>query len=110
LLLQTFNVYNIVQFLTRITENNSSLIDSIFIDNIRRNSYDVVLITNGLSDHDAQCLVLKNINNLHKHKDFGTSIRIINKDSLAQFQNKIFNENWENIYHEMKLMKHIIYF
>jgi endonuclease/exonuclease/phosphatase family metal-dependent hydrolase len=53
LLLQTFNVYNIVQFPTRIAENSSSLIDNIFIDNIKRNSYDVVSITNGLSDHDT---------------------------------------------------------
>jgi exonuclease III len=37
LLLQSFNVFNTVQFPTRITESSSSIIDNIFIDNIRRN-------------------------------------------------------------------------
>jgi hypothetical protein len=87
-----------VQFPTRITEKNSSLIDNIFIDNIRRNSYDVFPITNGLSDHDAQCLIFKNISNLHKHKFQATMIRSMNKDTLAQFQKEIYNENLENIY------------
>jgi hypothetical protein len=98
LLLQSFNLFNTVHFPTRITDNSSSLIDNIFIDNIRRNSFDVFPVTNGLSDHDAQCLVLKNISNLHKHKVQSTRIRIVNKDSLTQFQKKIFYENWENIY------------
>ena len=98
LLLNSFNLFNIVQQPTRITQNNSSLIDNIFIDNKRKYSYEVFQMINGLSDHDAQCLIIKKINNLNKYKMKGTVIRIVNKDSIVQFQNEISKESWEKIY------------
>jgi hypothetical protein len=77
---------------------SSSAIDNICIDNTRVNSYDVISISYGLSDHDAHCIVLKNISNLQKHIVQGSIMRIINKDSTAQFQNKLYNETWETVY------------
>jgi hypothetical protein len=74
-----------------------SATDNIFIDNTRFNAY-VFSISNGLSDHDAQCLVLKDVYNLQKQKVQETTMRIVNKESIAQFQNKLHNEKWENIY------------
>jgi hypothetical protein len=92
LLLQSYNIFHTVQFPTRINEKNISATDNIFIDNVRRNSYDVVSISNGLSDHDAQCLILKNINNLQKQKVQVTTMRIVNKESIAQFQNTYISQ------------------
>jgi hypothetical protein len=90
LLLQSYNTFHTVQFPTRITETISSAIDNIFIDNARITSYDVISISNGLSDHEAQCLVLKNSFNLEKQTMQGTT-RLVNKDSIAQFLNKLTN-------------------
>jgi endonuclease/exonuclease/phosphatase family metal-dependent hydrolase len=53
-LLQSYNLFYTVQFPTRITETISSAIDNIFIDMAQTNSYEVISIGNGLSDHDAQ--------------------------------------------------------
>jgi hypothetical protein len=41
---------------------------------------------------------MKNISNLHKYEPPKITIRNINKDSIAQFQNEIYNQNWESIY------------
>ena len=76
----------------------NSALDNTFIDKARINSYEVISISNGLSDHDAQCLVLKDINFLEKRKVQGITRRIVNEDSIAQFLNKLSNEKWENIY------------
>jgi hypothetical protein len=40
----------------------------------------------------------KNIGNLEKKKVQRNTIRLVNKDSIAQFLNKLSNEKWENIY------------
>jgi hypothetical protein len=55
-------------------------------------------ISNRLSGHYAQCLILKNIYNLQKQKVQEITARIVNKESVAQFQNKLHNEKWEYIY------------
>jgi hypothetical protein len=96
--LQSYNTFHTVQFPTRITETISSAIDNIFIDNARINSYDVISISNGLSNHEAHCLVLKNSFNLEKQTVLGITTRLVNKNSIAQFLNKLTNENWENLH------------
>jgi hypothetical protein len=54
-LLASFNIYNKVDFLTRVTQNSSSLIDVMCtnIDTVKCVPFD-----NGLSDHDAQILTI----------------------------------------------------
>jgi hypothetical protein len=58
ILLQSYNLYPTVQFPTRITDTTISTVDNIFIDKARINSHEVFAIGNGLSNHDAQCLVI----------------------------------------------------
>jgi hypothetical protein len=96
-LLQSYNLFHTVLFPTRVTVTNSSSIDNIFIDTTRSNSYEITSVRNGLSDHDAQCLFLKNINSLNKKAQV-TTRRLINKVSVTQFLNKLSNEVWDNIY------------
>jgi hypothetical protein len=98
LLLQSYNTFHTVQFPTRITETTSFAIDNIFIDNARINTFEVMSISNGLSDHDAQCLVIKNSFNLEKQIAHGITAILVNKDSIAEFLYKLSNEKWESVY------------
>ena len=60
-LLTSYNLSTAVDFPTRITDNTSTAIDNIFIDKTKNNDYTIEPVINGLSDHDAQVLVLHNI-------------------------------------------------
>jgi hypothetical protein len=50
-----------VNFPTRIQNYSSTAIDNIFIDNSRKDHISIEPVINGLSDHDAQLLFIKNI-------------------------------------------------
>ena len=54
-------VSHTVNSATRIQNNPSTAIDNIFVDKSRINLSSMSLLTNGLSDHDAQILTIKNI-------------------------------------------------
>jgi len=56
-LLALYNLYG-VDFPTRITESSSTAIDNFFMDKGKNAKYTVSPIYNGLSNHDAQLLVL----------------------------------------------------
>jgi hypothetical protein len=60
-LLVSLGLSSIVQFSTRIQNNSYSIIDNIFINTSKFINYTVYPIINGLSDHDAQNLVIRNI-------------------------------------------------
>jgi exonuclease III len=55
-ILLSYNLINIINFLTRVQNTASTAIDSIFIDVSQFESYTVTPITNGLSDLDEQLL------------------------------------------------------
>ena len=63
-LLNSYNLFSIVQFPTRIYRNSVSAIDNIFIDTTEIDTYEVIPAMNGLSDHDAQIINL-NLNTLY---------------------------------------------
>jgi hypothetical protein len=64
----------------------------------RDNGNNAISIGNGLSDHDAQCLVLKNIKFQVKRKVQVITRSLVNENSIAQFINKLSNNEWEIIY------------
>jgi exonuclease III len=70
LLMQSYNIFHTVEFPTRVGKNTSTAIDNIFIDRARIHSFKVTSISNGLSDHDAQCLVLLNNLNLERETEY----------------------------------------
>ena len=84
-LLASYNLSSLVDFPTRITGNTSTAIDNIFIDRIKNNDYTAEPMINGLSDHDAQILVLYNINVSNQETSFARR-QIINSDTIAQFK------------------------
>jgi hypothetical protein len=57
-LLASFNLHTAINFPTRISNSSSTAIDNIFIDKIKNMDYTIIPITNGLSDHDAQIILL----------------------------------------------------
>jgi hypothetical protein len=65
-LLPTYNLYSTIKFPIRIDNNSITTIDSIFIDKVKYKNYSIHTLVNGLSGHDAQIIIIKNIT-LDKH-------------------------------------------
>jgi hypothetical protein len=76
---------------------NLTAIDNIFIDNYKFAKYTVFPIYNGLSDHDAQLLTIKDIN-LQRVNHHSYSIRNINEYSMEEFKNRLSYESWDSIF------------
>jgi len=98
-LLASFNLSTIVDFSTRVTTNTSTSIDNIFIDKTKNSDYTVEPIINGLSDHDAQELVLHNIKITNRKTQFSVK-RPINNTTIAQFKLNLSYENWSDTFTE----------
>ena len=64
-LLTSYGISSVVTFSTRIQKESRALIDNIFLNTSKIKNYTVNTIANGLSDHDAQCII---IHDLFKHK------------------------------------------
>jgi len=98
-LLALYNLYGVVDFPTRISESSFAAIDNFFMDEGKNAKYTISPIYNGLSDHDAQLLVLHDvvINNQIPHS---TTLRLINESTIAQFQLNLSYENWTETFTE----------
>jgi hypothetical protein len=95
-LLQTYNLIGMVSFSTRKANASTTAIDNIFI---RTKNYIINPHINGLSDHEAQIIVIENtvptkqINNITTQRD-------INDQSVLEFQLFLSHEKWEEIFME----------
>jgi hypothetical protein len=61
LLLASYNLLSTVNFPTKLQNNSSTAIDNIFIDVSLQGNYVIYPLCNGLSDHDAQLIVLTEV-------------------------------------------------
>jgi hypothetical protein len=89
-----------VNFPTRFQHNHTSAIDNIFVNNTQLQQCNILPFHNGLSEHDAQCLILifffikkKNLLGKYKTRDFTT-------DAIGYFQKLLLEETWEPTYQE----------
>jgi hypothetical protein len=98
-LLALYNLYGVVDFPTRITESSSTAIDNFFMDKGKNSKYSIRPIYNGLSDHDAQLLVLHDAI-INKQIPHSTIIRQINEITIAQFKLNLSYENWSETFTE----------
>jgi hypothetical protein len=98
-LLASYNLFNLVNFPTRIDNKSSTAIDGIFIDKYKFKNYIIMPVANGLSDHDAQFLVLNNLK-VHNSKSCRYNKRQINKTSIENFKLSLSYETWEEIFIE----------
>jgi exonuclease III len=96
-MLQSYNLSAIVCFPTRVQNQSSTTIDNIFIDIHKIKNYTVCPIYNGLSDHDAQLLIVKDVN-LQLSKCPTYTIRNIHKYSIDEFRIRLSYESWTNIF------------
>ena len=60
-LLATYGLYSTIQFHTRTINSSASTIDNIFINTFKFSDFIVHPLINGISDHDAQIVVLHDI-------------------------------------------------
>ena len=84
-----------VYFPTRIVDNLISMIDNIFID--VSGNYTIEPYINGLSDHDAQVITIDKACALNVNTD-PYCVRIINKNSIAEFQLQLSWGSWEGVF------------
>jgi len=95
---QSYNLYQAINFPTTIGKVYSSAFDNIFVYCGRINSHCLLPIINGLSDHEAQYLVLNYVFNLHKDKKQSFRTRTLPKEAITEFQNTLINENLDKSY------------
>jgi hypothetical protein len=95
-LLLLYNLVGIVDFPTRLTNTSTTAIDNVFIDVSGFHDYVVTPFPNGLSDHDAQILVLRALNpGLLPGTKF---VRKVDQQT-SDFTLALSNESWSNIFH-----------
>jgi hypothetical protein len=95
LLLASHNLLSTVNFPTRIQNGSATAIDNTFIDASLQGNY-VIYPINGLSDHNAQLIVLTEAKtNVMNGSDRGKRmIRKIDKVTTQNFKNKLNFETW----------------
>ena len=92
--LHSYNLVDTVEFPTRFGLNSQTVIDTSTIG-----KYDLYPLINGLSDHDAQLLILNTGQNGGKECHTYTK-RKINKYTIANFQLKLSHETRELVFDE----------
>jgi hypothetical protein len=97
-LLTTYNLSHTVNFATRIQNRSSTAIDNIFVDNSRLGSSITTPLINVLSDHDAQLLTINNIYAGTNKVSLKQRTRLINSDTLTNFQTLLKQETWESVF------------
>ena len=96
-LLLPYNLTSIINFPTRVQNTSATAIDNIFINVFQFESYIVTPLINGVSDHDAELLILSTDNSIvpiHKFK----TVRKINKYTIYGFIDKLSCESWDTIF------------
>jgi hypothetical protein len=88
---------DIIDFPTRICKTSHSVIVNIFINKSVNNKFTTFTYYSGLSDHDAQVLILNNRNVLNAQKNVCT-VRIINGDTILKFKLQLSYEVWEEVF------------
>jgi len=92
----SYSLYSIIDFPTRIHNNSHTMIDNVFINKFKNESYSVYSLFNVLSNHDAQVLSLSNIILPDDMNEF-YSCRKISKHLFNKFHTSLSHEAWENV-------------
>jgi hypothetical protein len=82
-LLASFSLISTIQFTTRNVDDSQTLIDNIFI-NKNVHKFEVYPLLNGLSDHDAQMMVLLDVKYFFPKKNY-SYYRQIDHNSINNF-------------------------
>jgi hypothetical protein len=97
-LLLTYNLTSIVHFPNRTQGSSSTTIDNIFLDtDTFFFNYTIFPLYNGLADHDAQLLIINDLN-LHLHSHCTHTIGSLNTYSVEEFKTRLSYESWESVF------------
>jgi hypothetical protein len=96
--MKTFSPTQVVNFPVRIFNNKGTLIDSIFLDNMKYNSTLVYALENGLSDHDAQILVVENMKLPLQKPAHKNETWTVDEQTITKFQMLLKEETWHIVY------------
>jgi hypothetical protein len=96
-LLASYSFYNIVDIPTRIDNKSSTAIDGIFINKNTFYDYSIITVVNGLSEHDAQLLLLNNLE-IQKSKYCCYTKCQINKVNIENFKFNLSFKTWDEIF------------
>ena len=96
-LLALFNLHSAVSIPTRINSKSYTIIDKIFIDKLKNPDHSLIPISNGLSDHDAQIILIRNTD-LPIQQRQSISKRTFNNTTIAQFKTNLSYESWSNVF------------
>jgi hypothetical protein len=84
--------------------STSTRIYHIFIDTTRNGEYDKCPFMNGLSDHDAQVLIL-HMAQKWRQQHYTYMKWGINDDTIANFQAQLSHDLWESVFDEKDVNK-----
>ena len=96
-MLASYSLHNTVQFPVRIQGNSHTLIDNIFINTFKHDEFSLYPVLNGLSDHDAQIIIISTIP-IHDSRNLFHYSRKIDKYSVNNFKLQFNYELWEEIF------------
>jgi hypothetical protein len=96
-LFTSYSPCSTIDFPTRIHNILHTVIDNIFINKFKNESYSIYSLINGLSVHDAQGLSLSTVILPDIRNEF-YSYRKISKHLLNEFQTGLNHEVWENVF------------
>jgi hypothetical protein len=91
-LLATYGLCSIVQFPTRFHNNSVSTTDNIFISTVKYNNFIFYPLVNGMSNLDAQIIVLHDII-IQNDNNYFYYTRKINKSFVLEFNFKLTYES-----------------
>jgi len=93
--LHSNNLACIVKLPTKIGLNSQTAIGNVFVDTSTFTKYDLYPLIHGLSDHDAQLLIINKVEK--QEKGCHTDIKKKNKYIIADFQLKLSHETREPV-------------
>jgi thymidine kinase len=96
-ILTPYNLSSIITFPARIGPNTSTIIDNIFIDELQFTDYEIFSVSNELSDHEAQLLIVHLQTPIIKNNNTYYT-RSVNDYNIADFRMKLSYENSESVF------------
>jgi len=96
-LLATYCLHSMIQFSIRIHNNSAAAIGNIFINTFKYNNFTVYPWINGMSDHDAQIIVLHNITTFQVDNHFHFMRKFITSSAL-EFKIQLTYESWDKVF------------
>jgi len=97
-LLYPFNLSGTLYFPTRLQNKSAKAIDNIFIDTSKFANYVISALYNGLPDHDAQLIVLSDIDITIQNSKFKI-LRRTDTHSILDLRYKLSFETWNSIFY-----------